>query len=107
MATLSNVTDILSSLVVVGDKPLIMSVPQMSIVLQKIRSDVEGEHTIGNGQVSVHFPRVSEVLAGTEARGFTDLQVLESNELISIKNVSTIECILFLPFNQSFEAVSF
>lgn len=82
MATLSNVTDILSSLAVVGDEPLVMSVPQMSLVLQKIRSDVEGEHTVGNGQMSVHFPSVTEVLGGNLAGENVDLQVLESNELI-------------------------
>ena len=77
MATLSNVTDILSSLAVVGDEPLVISVPQMSMVLKKIRSDVEEEHTVGNGQVSVHFPSVSEVLAGIKAGKNVDLQVLE------------------------------
>ena len=94
MATLSNVTDILSSLAVVGDEPLVMSVPQMSLVLQKIRSDVEGEHTVGNGQVSVHFPSVTEVLGSNTAGRNVDLQVSECNKLISFKNVVKIECIV-------------
>ena len=94
MATLSNVTDILSSLAVVGDEPLVMSVPQMSLVLQKIRSDVEGEHTVGNGQVSVHFPSVTEVLGGNTIGKNVDLQVSECNKLISLKNVVKIECIV-------------
>lgn len=88
MGTLSNVTDILSSLAVVGDEPLVMSVPQMSLVLQKIGSDVEGEHTVGNGEVSVHIPSVTEVLAGNLAGGNVDLQVRESNGVISIKDVN-------------------
>ena len=97
MATLSNVTDILSSLAVVGDEPLVMSVPQMSIVLQKITSDIEGEHIVEDGQVSVHFPSVSEVLTGNMAGKYVDLQVLESNKLIiSFKNVNKIECIVSL-----------
>lgn len=94
MATLSNVTDILSSLVVVGDEPLVMSVPQMSLVLQKIRSDVEREHTVGNGQVSVHFPSVTEVLGSNTAGNDVDLQVSECNDLIFFKDVFNIECII-------------
>lgn len=88
MGTLNNVTDILSSLAVVGDEPLVMSVPQMSLVLQKIGSDVEGEYTVGNGEVSVHIPSVTEVLAGNLAGGNVDLQVRESNGVISIKDVN-------------------
>ena len=67
-----------------------MSVPQMSLVLQKIRSDVEGEHTVGNGQVSVHFPSVTEALGGNTAGKNADLQVSECNDLIFYKNVVKI-----------------
>ena len=94
MATLSNVTDILSSLAVVGDEPLVMSGPQMSLVLQKIRSDVEGEHTVGNGQVSVHFSSVTEVLGEYMGGKNVDVQVSECNELIFFKNVVKLECII-------------
>lgn len=77
MATLNNVTDVLSSLAVVGEEPVVMSVPQMSLVLQKMRSDIVGEHTVGNGQVSVHFPNFTEALGGKLAGGNVDVQVLE------------------------------
>ena len=79
METLTNFTDVLSSLAVVGDEALVMSVPQMSLVLQKIRPDVEGEHVVGNGQVSVQFVNITEVLGGNVADGNVDVQVLESN----------------------------
>ena len=79
MATLSNVTDMLSSLTVVGEDPVVMEVPQMSMVLQKMRSDVDGEHTVGNGRVSVQFPNFTEVFGGKLAGGNVDVQVLENN----------------------------
>lgn len=75
MATLGNVTDVLSSLTILGEEPLIMSVPRMSMVLQKMRSDIVGEHTVGNGQVSVHLPNLTEVFSGISASGYVDLQV--------------------------------
>ena len=75
MATLGNVTDALSSLTILGEEPLIMSVPRMSMVLQKMRSDIIGEHTVGNGQVSVHLPNLTEVFGGISANGYVDLQV--------------------------------
>ena len=75
MATLGNVTDALSALTILGEEPLIMSVPRMSMVLQKMRSDIIGEHTVGNGQVSVHLPNLTEVFGGISANGYVDLQV--------------------------------
>ncbi len=85
METLSNVTDVLSSLTVVGDEALEMSVPQMSLVLQKIRPDVEGEHSVGNREVSVQFPNITEVLGGNFGGGNVDVQVLKTVSLNPFK----------------------
>ena len=87
MVTLSNVTDVLSSLAVVEDEPLVMSVPQMSLVLQKIRPDVKGEHEVGNGRVSVQFKNMTEVLGGNFAGGNVDVQVILRHELKSVQNI--------------------
>lgn len=75
METLGNVTDMMSSLAVVGEEPVVMSSPHMSLVLQKMRSDIEGEHKVGNGQVLVHFPNFTELI-GDQLRGKdVDVQV--------------------------------
>ena len=83
MATLRNVTDIMSSLAVVGEEPIVMSGPHLSIVLQKTRSDTQGEHTVSHGQVSVYFPNFTEVLGGHLAGKDVDVQVTLRNRPLS------------------------
>lgn len=65
----------MSSLTVVGEEPIVMSSPHMSLVLQKMRSDIEGEHTVGNGKVMVQFPNLTELIGKQLAGGNIDVQV--------------------------------
>lgn len=87
MAILGNVTDTMSSLAVVGEEPIIMSSPHMSLVLQKMRSDAKGEHAVGNGKVMVQFANFTEVIGGQLSGKDVDVQVTE-NQDYSILNKS-------------------
>ena len=77
MALLGNVTDTMSSLAVVGEEPIVLSNPHVSLVLQKLRSDTKGELTVGNEKVSVQFPDLTELLNGESAGKDIDVQVIE------------------------------
>ena len=96
MATLGNVTDTMSSLAVVGEEPIVMSSPHMSLILQKMRSDTEGEHTVGNGQVMVQFANFTEAIGGQLSDKDVDVQVTEDkNYLIFFLKIYFVKLLNF------------
>lgn len=76
MAVLDSVTDVMSSLAVVGEEPIVISSPHLSLVLQKMSRDADGENVIGNGrEVVVQLPDLSEVFDEKLVGEEVDVQV--------------------------------
>ena len=75
MALLKNVTDTMSTLTVVGEEPVVVTSPHLSVVLQKVNSDIEVERTVSDGKVAVHFPNFTELLGEKLVGRDVDVQV--------------------------------
>lgn len=75
MALLKNVTDTMSTLTVVGEEPVVVASPHLSVVLQKVNSVIEVERIVSDGKVAVHFPNFTELLGEKLVGRDVDVQV--------------------------------
>ena len=75
MALLKNVTDTMSTLTVVGEEPVVVTSPHLSVVLQKVNSVIEVERTVSDGKVAVHFPNFTELFGEKLVGRDVDVQV--------------------------------
>ena len=75
----------MSTLTVVGEEPVVVTSPHLSVVLQKVNSDIEVERTVSDGKVAVHFPNFTELLGEKLVGRDVDVQV---------ENIDAILCYL-------------